>query len=244
MPLKAGVVQFSPLYGRLVENWGRLEALVREGVRQGAQLLVLPEMCWTGYLWPGPTTIRPWAEEAGSGPGQTRMADLAQDLGVWLVYGFPEREGPWLYNAQGVAAPGQPALPPYRKTHLFDADQWWAVPGNSGYRQWDSPWGPLGSGVCMDLNYPDLVEFHVRRRTEILAFSTNWIDQEFDVIPYWEACLAGFDDEAFRGHALFADRGGEEFGVRYRGQSAIFSDGRCVAHLPGKDDGVLVAELA
>lgn len=95
----------------------------------------------------------------------------------------------------------------------------------------------------MDLNFPDLVGFHVRHQTRILTFSTNWIDQDFDVVPYWEACLAGFEEGPFPGHALFADRGGDEFGVAYRGQSAIFTAGRCVARLEGKDDGVLVTDL-
>ena len=39
MSLKAGVVQFSPLYGRVEDNLVSLEILIEEGVRQGAQLL-------------------------------------------------------------------------------------------------------------------------------------------------------------------------------------------------------------
>jgi predicted amidohydrolase len=133
--------------------------------------------------------------------------------------------------------------PTYRKTHLFEADPWWAEPGNTGFLQWESPWGSVGSGICMDLNYPDLVEFHRDAGTTILAFSTNWLDQDADVIPYWEDRLAGIEGRGFEGTALFANRGGAEFGVRYRGQSAIFRQGRVVASLSGKGDGVLVTDL-
>lgn len=243
MPSKAGVVQFSPLYGRVVDNLDRLEELVRRGAQQGAQLLVLPEMCWTGYLWPNTDAIRPHAEVFGAGPGQERLARWANDLGVWLVFGFPEVAGTRLFNAQAVACPGGAVLPLYRKSHLFEADQWWAQPGDTGYQTWSTPWGTVGSGVCMDLNYADLVEFHAVWGTDILAFSTNWVDQGFDVIPYWEACLAGGSAGGFMGTALFADRGGEEFGVGFRGQSAVFVGGRCVAALPGTADGVLVVDL-
>lgn len=241
MPLKAGVVQFSPLYGRVVDNWVRLEELVTEGAAQGAGLLVLPEMTWTGYLWPNAEAVAPYAEEGGSGPGQARMEALARRLGIWLVYGFPERGADRLFNSQAVATSGGP-LPVYRKTHLFDADTWWATPGDTGYLQWASPWGPVGSGICMDLNFPDLVDFHTVRESRFLAFSTNWLDQDFNVIPYWESCLAGTEGRGFAGWALFANRGGAEFGVAYRGQSSVFHKGRCVASLPGKDDGVLVVE--
>jgi len=95
----------------------------------------------------------------------------------------------------------------------------------------------------MDLNYPDLADHHSRSGTEVLVFSTNWLDQDFDVVPYWEEKLGGADGSGFQGLALFANRGGEEFGLAYRGQSSVFWEGRCVATLPGKEDGVLVVEV-
>ena len=241
MTLKAGVVQFSPLYGRVVDNLDRLELLVAQGVAQGAQLLVLPEMAWTGYLWPDAAAVLPVAEPAGRGRGQERMAAWAGRWGVSLAFGFPE-VGVGLFNSQGYATPDGVPHPVYRKTHLFEADEWWAAAGDSGYRQWPSPWGPIGSGICMDLNYPDLADYHGACGTRILAFSTNWLDQDFDVIPYWEERLTG-SGPGYSGAALFANRGGAEFGVAFRGQSAIFVGGRCVASLPGTDDGVLVVEV-
>lgn len=243
IPSKAGVVQFSPVYGRTAVNLARLETLVAEAVHQGVGLLVLPEMAWTGYLWPKPEEIRPLAEVSGDGPSQDRVRGWALRWGLTLVFGFPEAAGSRLYNSQGCVGPDGRFLPVYRKTHLFDADPWWAEPGDTGYRQWDSPWGKLGSGICMDLNYPDLVEHHVATGTSVLAFSTNWLDEGTNVVPYWEQRLAGTEGRRFQGTALFANRGGEEFGVAYRGQSTIFHDGRVVATLPGKDDGVLVVDL-
>jgi len=243
MSLKAGVVQFSPLYGRVEDNLERLESLVETGANQGAEILVLPEMAWTGYLWPKKHTLLPRAEQAGSGPGQDRMRELSRRWNLTLLYGFPERGQGGLFNAQGLAAPDGTLGPVYRKTHLFDADTWWALPGDTGYLQWASAWGAIGSGICMDLNFPDLSDFHTEAGTEILAFSTNWIDQNFDVLPYWAERLRGSQGPGFQRLALFANRGASEFGVPFRGQSAIFWEGECLASLPGKEDGVLVAEV-
>ena len=243
MPLKAGVVQFSPMYGRVVDNLVRLEQLVAEGVNQGAQLLVLPEMAWTGYLWPDADSVRPVCEEAGRGPGQNAVANWARKENVWISFGFPERTASALYNSQGLAAPDGRSHRTYRKSHLFEADEWWAHPGDSGFLQWESPWGPIGGGICMDLNFPDLVKFHASAGTSLLAFPTNWLDQDFDTVPYWEQRLAGIDGRAFLGLGLFANRGGSEFDVPFRGCSSVFWKGRCLASLPGKEDGVLVVEL-
>jgi predicted amidohydrolase len=243
MTLKAGVVQFSPLYGRVVDNLARLESLVAQGVRQGAQLLVLPEMAWTGYLWPNAASVSAVAEPAGTGLGQTRVRQWCRQWGITLVFGFPEAEGERVFNSQGIVTPDLVAQPVYRKTHLFEADEWWTVPGQTGYRRWKSPVGTVGSGICMDLNYPDLVEHHAAAETQFLAFSTNWLDQDLDIVPYWEEKLAGVNGRGYRGVALFANRGGEEYGVAFRGQSAVFVEGRCVASLPGTDDGVLVVDV-
>jgi predicted amidohydrolase len=240
MPLKAGVVHFSPLYGRVVDNLDRLETLVAEACRQGAELLVLPEMAWTGYLWPNVDALRPYAEKAGSGRGQERLSEWARRWSVTLVCGFPEADGDSVFNSQAFFSPDGAPRPVYRKTHLFEADQWWTRPGETGYLQWASPWGPVGSGICMDLNYPDLVEHHAGQGSSVLAFSTNWLDQDFDVLPYWEEQLGS--GSGYGGLALFANRGGEEYGVPFRGQSAVFWKGRCLASLPGKADGVLVVE--
>jgi protein N-terminal amidase len=243
MSLKAGVVQFSPMYGRVTDNLDRLERLVEEGVRCGAQLLVLPEMAWTGYLWPHPGAVQPYAETAGSGTAQERIGEWSRRWNIRLVYGFPEIAGTRYFNSQGLASPDGALHLVYRKTHLFEADQWWADPGDTGYLQWPSPWGPIGSGICMDLNFPDLPDYHRKAGTAILAFSTNWLDQDFDVVPYWREQLAGSDGVGFQGLALFSNRGGEENGVAFRGQSSIFFRGRCLSRLPGKDDGILVAEV-
>ena len=210
MPLKAGVVQFSPLYGQVEQNLQRLETLVHAGVEQGAEILVLPEMAWTGYLWPSQHHVDHVAEVAGLGPGQDRLRAWARLYQVALVAGYPEREGELYFNSQTLVAPSGEIAVPYRKRHLFQADTWWASEGGASFRQWCWNSVSVGSGICMDLNYPDLVGFHAQNGTAILAFSTNWIDEGFDVIPYWEDRLSGAGETPpFRGLALFADRGGE-----------------------------------
>ena len=242
MPLKAGVVQFSPLYGRVVENLDNLERWVQQGAEQGAKLLVLPEMAWTGYLWPNAAALGPFAEEAGFGPGQSRLQAWARRFDLTLVCGFPERCGTAFFNSQTIVTPEGTLGPVYRKQHLFEADTWWAEAGTDPYLQWAWKGFTVGSGICMDLNDPDLVQYHASQKTSVLAFSTNWLDEEFNVIPYWEERLHGAE-APYEGYALFANRGGQEWGVSFRGQSAIFENGRCLASLSGKDDGVLVAEL-
>jgi predicted amidohydrolase len=100
------------------------------------------------------------------------------------------------------------------------------------------PWGKLGLGICMDLNYRDFVEFHIAQETDIVLFSTNWIDQGFLVQPYWFSRWEGFP-----GLVLTANRGGEEFGLGFSGYSAVFKNGALLGQLPHREEGILVLEI-
>ena len=95
----------------------------------------------------------------------------------------------------------------------------------------------------MDLNYPDLAQYHRLNGTALLAFSTNWVDEGADIHPYWLDCLSGTGSDGYTGPALMADRGSSEYGIGFRGQSAVLCRNEVVAALPGTDDGVLVVDL-
>jgi predicted amidohydrolase len=183
--LKVGIVQFSPFYKKTEQNLTKILQLIQEGARQGAKILCLPEMCLSGYLFPGPQEARQVAIRAKDSTEIRRIKSLAKDLAITLAFGFLEEDGEWLFNSQMLVGPGGETLALYRKRHLFAPDEWWAQPGPGPFLSVPTAWGKLGLGICMDLNYRDFVEFHIAQETDIVLFSTNWIDQGFLVQPYW-----------------------------------------------------------
>ena len=202
----------------------------------GRELVVLPEMAATGYIFTALEAVRAVAE-APDGPTFQALAPVAAAHGCWLVVGFPEAAGELVYNSAMVIDPSGTLAFCYRKTLLYEADLPWATPGDSGYRRFDTRTGSFTVGICMDLNDDAFVAWCRESGVRAIAFPTNWIDEGHDVWPYW----------AWRceeGPALIAaNTYGEDEGVRFSGRSAIIDGRRVLGWTDADGDAVVVATL-
>ena len=143
-------MQFKPDKGRYKQSLSRLSVLLGEAA-SGADLVVCPEMALSGYLFAGPEAIAEVAEPA-RGPSFEALSPIARRERCWVVVGFPEVDGDRYFNSCLVINPAGELAFCYRKTLLYEADETWASPGDSGYRYFDTEWGRFASGICMDLN--------------------------------------------------------------------------------------------
>jgi predicted amidohydrolase len=198
----------------------RLAALVRQA--GACDLMVCPEMALTGYLFDSPESALAVAEPCGGRTFQL-LAPLAREAGSWLVAGYPEQAPEGLYNSAVVINPQGELAANYRKRLLFDCDEWWAQPGGLPYPLIPTAHGVLSVGICMDLNDPRFLRFLRREQPGLLAFPTNWLDQGFDILPYWQWRLRGVSSLVVAANT----HGSEPWrplagGVPFRGQSAIF----------------------
>jgi predicted amidohydrolase len=94
--LTLAVDNFHPFWGNKQANLQRIITDMHTAAKAGAQLLVLPELCLTGYDDPENT---PFAQklqvqqaEPVPGPSSQAVAQAAADLNLWVVFGMPERE--------------------------------------------------------------------------------------------------------------------------------------------------------
>lgn len=130
-------------------------------------LLVLPEMALTGYMFPTPEAVSPFLEPAGKGPTSQLAVELASRLSCYVVAGYPEALPPDEaeaaaagdteglaglqgigYNSAVVAGPSG-VIGNYRKTFLFETDKVWCRPG-SGFGVFDLEGvGRVALGICM-----------------------------------------------------------------------------------------------
>jgi N-carbamoylputrescine amidase len=234
--MHVAAVQFRPEKGRKAESLRRVAALARQA--RGADLVVLPEMCATGYVFPSREAILPCCE----GPdGETfaALAPVARELGAWLVAGFPEVDRGRLFNSALVIDPAGGLAFVYRKTLLFEADTTWAEAGDSGYRVVDAEAGRFTVGICMDLNDDAFVRWCSGSGARAIAFPTNWLDQGTDVWSYWAWRL-----RPVSAALVAANTYGEDEGTRFRGRSAVLDRGPALlAAAPATGDAVIRAYL-
>ena len=151
----------------------RLAALAEEACND-ADLVVLPEMAASGYLFYGPDDVARVAEDA-RGPGFEQLSPIARKHGTYIIAGFAERAGDRHYNAARIIGPDGALVFTYRKTLLYDADLPWATPGDSDYRTFDTDFGRFAVGICMDLNDDRFVRWLVGCGADLFAFPTNWV---------------------------------------------------------------------
>ncbi len=147
----AGFVQFCPVRRDVGRNIAGLEGLLA-GVQ--ADLLVLPELANSGYLYASPAELAPFAEEAsGSGPFLSALKALAARTGALLIAGFAEQAAQGLYNsAAAVDASGVRGV--YRKVHLFAGENDLFLPGDSGFKIVKQAGARVGMMICFDSIFP------------------------------------------------------------------------------------------
>jgi predicted amidohydrolase len=234
--MRVAAVQFKPDKGDPTTSLARLCALA-DHAAQDADLVVLPEMAATGYIFRSADAVRPVAEPA-RGPTLAALGPVAARHGAWMVVGFPEADGDRLFNSALVIDPAGELRFTYRKTLLFDADLPWASPGDSGYASFDGEAGRFTVGICMDLNDDDFVAWCAQSGARALAFPTNWVDEGSDVWPYWAWRMRDTGVALVAAHTY-----GHDDGTDFSGRSAVIDGLTVLAAAPREGDGVIRADI-
>lgn len=232
--MRVAAVQFKAPRGKKAVAIGRL-AVLADRAAEDADLVVLPEMAATGYLFPSPEEAAKVAEHA-DGPLFQALAPLAAARGAWIVAGFAERAADAMFNSALVIDPSGALAFVYRKTLLFPPDAWWARPGDSGYRAFDTDAGRFGVGICMDLNDDAFVAWCAGERLDAVAFPTNWVDEGEDPWDWWRTRTRTWDAAL-----VAANTYGREWVIGFSGRSAVMRRGEVLASASPTGDAVLRA---
>jgi predicted amidohydrolase len=168
--MKAGFVQFDPVFGRMDENLKKIGRLV-SSVK--ADLLVLPELCLTGYNFISKDEARQLAETA-QGPSIKALRQLSKKTGTALVAGFAERSEKKLYNSAALIRPsGKTEV--YRKTHLFFNEKNIFSPGNTGFMVHKLGCYRIGLMICFDWFFPEAARTLSLRGAQIICHPANLV---------------------------------------------------------------------
>ncbi len=179
-PFIAAAVQVQPRPGPLTSasialNVEHCVTWVRDCVNaSGAELVVLPETCTTGFT-PGIGPDALWdLVDAVPGEQNQPLHDVAAELGIHLVYGAYER-GPTpalVFNSAALVGPNGSTLGVYRKTHPFCTEivtgGGWVTPGDDSCVV-ETELGAIGLIICFDGDYPELSRITALQGAEVIA---------------------------------------------------------------------------
>jgi len=169
--MKVGFVQFEPLFGEVERNIGKVEKLI-DGVN--ADLLVLPELFNTGYVFVSKDEVVSLSEEVPEGKTTQALIRIAKNNNVHLVAGLAERSGDRIYNSAAIIAP-HGYVGTYRKIHLFFEEKLWFDPGDTPFAVYDIGEYRFGVMICFDWIFPESMRILALQGAHIICHSANLV---------------------------------------------------------------------
>ena len=196
----------------------RAEQIIATAAAAGAKLVVLPEMCATGFTM----DAREFAEPV-SGPSARRFARAAKAHDVWVLAGLattgaPGTDPTCAYNSSLLFNRAGKLDGIYHKQRLF------AFAGeHESYATGDEPMTTTIEGVrvspfiCYDLRFPELFR-EVAADTDLMVVIASWPSsrqQHWDVLVHARA----IENQCY---VVAVNRTGEGGGLQYSGGSAAY----------------------
>ena len=222
--VKVACVQMEPIIGKKKENLEKSRVLIEQAAREGARLIVLPELANTGYVFKTRDEAFELAEAVPTGESSTFWSQIAVRLGVTVVAGITEREDERLFNSAIVTGP-KGFIGTLRKVHLWGEENLFFEPGNRGFPVFHTPFGRIGVLICYDGWFPESYRLLAMQGADIVCMPTNWVpipgqDPKREAMANILAMASAHSNSLF---VAAADRVGTERGQPFIGQSLIVS---------------------
>jgi beta-ureidopropionase len=213
--MKIGYIQFKPAFGQKIENLNRILGFLDEAVQKEADLVVLPELCTTGYAFRSKAEAHSLSEKVPEGDTARLIGSFAKKHNILVVAGLCEKNNGNLFNSAILAGP-KGFISVYRKPHLFDKEKLWFSSGNGPISVWETPKARVGLMICFDWIFPEVIRILALKGAQIICHPSNL------VLPYCQQSLLGaaVQNKVF---IITANRVGTEHGLKFTGMSQILS---------------------
>ena len=193
-------------------NLRALEAAAEEASRNGAELLVTPEMFVTGYV------VGEVLPELAGGDFLERVRSIAARLEIAIVLGGPERTEEGVYNAAYFIDDGGEVRSCYRKAHLFgELDRRQFVPGDELFGLVEYRGVQIATMICYDVEFPEVVRAAALAGAHLVAVPTAQMEP-FAFVAEQLVRTRAWENQVY---VAYVDHDGSEEDLTYVGRSSI-----------------------
>ena len=249
MAFRVGIAQINPKLGDLQSNLALYEEKIRQGVREGADLLLFPELSLTGYFL---RDMVPNVALRLSSPEISELKKLSRKIS--FVAGLVEESSDYRFYNAAIYFEGGEIRHVHRKVYLptygmFDEQRYFAR--GDRIRAFDSKFGRIAVLVCEDLWHPSTIYLAaLDGALAVLCPSASPLrgitDQQAqdDNARYWELLNRTYA-ETFSLFLIYGNRVGFEDGVGFWGGSELLDpSGQRVIKAKYYDEDFIVGEVA
>lgn len=182
--MKIACIQFNVRFGKVDENYTRVEQFLRDAASEGAEIAVLPEMWNTGYA------LEKLPEIADVNGERTKafLSKLAQELSLHIVGGsVATKQGEAFYNTMYTFNKDGELVGEYSKAHLFrlmDEDKYLTAGNDMN----NFKLGELDAAgvICYDIRFPEWLRSHALAGAKVLFIPAQWPTPRID---HWKTLL-------------------------------------------------------
>ena len=244
MSVRIACQQLAPRVGDLRGNRAVSVAAVREAVAQGAEMIVLPELVTSGYVFASreeATSVAITVNDPLFAEWAAEAAAVPSGRGI-VVGGFCElADDGKLYNSAAIVDPdGVQTV--YRKVHLWDREKLFFEPGDRPPPVLDTAVGRIGLMICYDLEFPEMSRMLALAGAELIAVPTNWPRAQWPAQEHPpEVVIAMATARTNRVFLACCDRTGTERGQEWTAGTCIIDEAGWIRATP--EGGPAIAEV-
>lgn len=169
--MRVGFVQLQPVFGQKKVN---LEKAIKFIQQVEADLLVLPELFNSGYLFLEKEEVQSLAERIPQGETTSTLKEIVKERKVSLVFGIAEEHKGKFFNSSVLLEPGG-KVHIYRKLHLFFEEKIFFSPGNKKLEVIELEGTKVGTMVCFDWIFPEVARSLTLKGADIICHPANLI---------------------------------------------------------------------
>ncbi len=224
-------------------NIAKAEALVREAVGNGANLVLLQELFEYPYFCSEQNADHlELANSINGNPLVEHFSKLAKELNVVLPISFFERTERQFFNTVAMVDADGEVLGIYRKTHIPDGpgyqEKFYFTPGDTGFKVWNTAVGCIGVGICWDQWFPEAARSMALLGADVILYPTaigsEPQNSDLDSKSHWQRTMQG---HAAANMAVVA--ASNRVGVEKVGDELTFYGGSFISD----ETGALVQEM-
>lgn len=169
--MKVGFYQYRPLFGKVSHN---VQKVVKKLEAADADLIVLPELAFTGYYFMNRAEAIMLAEDPKKSTTVDALIALCKKKKFHLVTGFTEKAKDKVFNSALLIGPrGIGHI--YRKIHLFNEETKWFDKGDIPLQVNRIGNVKIGMMVCFDWAFPEVTRVLALQGAEIICHPSNLV---------------------------------------------------------------------
>lgn len=181
------------------KNISKAQRLVREAARNGAKIILLPELFAGLYFCKDKDEkYFSWAKPLKNNKLINDFSLIAKELKVVILVSYFENSTDGYFNSLVVIDNDGTVMDNYRKTHIPDGagyeEKFYFKSGDTGFKVYETACGKIGVGICWDQWFCETARILTLMGAEIIFYPTaigSEPEIDIDSCEHWQRVQMG-----------------------------------------------------